>query len=209
MSFFNKQEDEFNNAKIILSTDDEQTKSESQRSSFFGTLKGYIHVNSNEEEPIDKEIKQTLLSKFQSFFVIEVNYTRFVICLLIGVACLFMGLMFLPMILIVPHKFVILMTIGNFMTIFSFIFFYGTNDYLQMLFNEYRKIYSCVFLISIFVGFFFLLKPTMYPIALICSGVQCIIMTIYLLTFIPGGNSGISMIMGLIKIPISNFFNRS
>ena len=129
------------------------------------------------------------------------------IFLSVGVGFIFLSMLFLPVVLFSPQKFVFLSSLGSFMTIYSFIFYYGTNDFISMIFGK-RKLYSIGFLASIFLGFYFTYKPTYYLVSLLCSAVQMIVMVIYVLTFVPGGKGGIALILNMLISPVKNIFNK-
>ena len=132
--------DNFNNAQIKLSNDDDVQKTQQQSSSFFNTLKGYVKLNSsdpdnsNENDPFfmpsTSTTETSVLKKLQNVFQVEQSYTKFLIVLFVGLCLLFLSLMFLPMVVFSPQKFVFMFSLGSFITIYSFIFYYGTNEFM-------------------------------------------------------------------------------
>ena len=97
--------DNFNNAQIKLSNDDDVQKTQQQSSSFFNTLKGYVKLNSsdpdnsNENDPFfmpsTSTTETSVLKKLQNVFQVEQSYTKFLIVLFVGLCLLFLSLMFL------------------------------------------------------------------------------------------------------------------
>lgn len=211
--------DNFNNVQIKLSNDDNtQNVQKQQSSSLFSTLKGYVTLNSNdtdnsnENDPfISSTPKETslFLSKVQNVFQVEQSYSKFLIVLFIGVCLLFLSLMFLPMVVFSPQKFVFMFSLGSFITIYSFIFYYGTNEFMKMIFCQERRMYTISFLASLGIGFYFMFKPTYYIIALLCSGLQMVVMVIFVLSFIPGGKNGIAFIINMMLAPLKNMINKN
>ena len=213
--------DNFSNAQIKLSNDQDEKPSPQKSSSLLNTLKGYIKLNpndldnnnTNENDSLKITTQSTLknedegmLSKIKNIFQVEQSYTRFLICLFVGICLMFLSLMFLPMVIFSPQKFVLMFSMGSFITIYSFIFYYGTNEFMNMIFCHERRIYTISFILSLFVGFYFTFNPTYYIIALLCSGLQMIVMVIYVLSFIPGGKNGISFILSMMVLPIKKLF---
>ena len=211
--------DNFNNAQIKLSNDDDVQKTQQQSSSFFNTLKGYVKLNSsdpdnsNENDPFfmpsTSTTETSVLKKLQNVFQVEQSYTKFLIVLFVGLCLLFLSLMFLPMVVLSPQKFVFMFSLGSFITIYSFIFYYGTNEFMKMIFCQERRVYTISFLASLGIGFYFMFKPTYYIIALLCSGLQMVVMVIFVLSFIPGGKNGISFILNMMMTPLKNMINKN
>ena len=119
-----------------------------------------------------------------------------------------LSFLFLPMILIAPKKFVSLFSMGSLITIFSFIFYYGTYDFLLMLFNKDRRWFTSGFLISVGIGVYFSFYPTYMIISIICSGFQMIVMFMFILSFIPGGKAGIDFMINIILSPFKKIFSK-
>lgn len=153
----------------------------------------------------EEERPQTTYEKIVSYIEVETSYTTFLIVLALGFFVIFMSLFFLPTIIIYPQKFVSLFSLGSFIIISSFIFIHGTKAYLEMLFNEDRRLYTISYFLSIFVGIYFSNFTTMFIVSHICSMLQLLIMAFFILSFIPGGQTGISFILGMIK----SFFVKS
>ena len=140
--------DNFNNAQIKLSNDDDVQKTQQQSSSFFNTLKGYVKLNSsdpdnsNENDPFfmpsTSTTETSVLKKLQNVFQVEQSYTKFLIVLFVGLCLLFLSLMFLPMVVFSPQKFVFMFSLGSFITIYTFIIYYGTNESMKMIFCQER-----------------------------------------------------------------------
>lgn len=215
--------DNFSNAQIKLSNDQDDKPSPQKSNSFLSTLKGYIKLNPNDldsnnsnendslifsSQPTIKNENEGMLSKIKNLFQVEQSYTRFLICLFVGICLIFLSLMFLPMVIFSPQKFVLMFSMGSFITIYSFIFYYGTNEFMNMILCNERRIYTISFILSLFVGFYFMFNPTYYIISLLCSGLQMIVMVIYVLSFIPGGKNGISFILNMMISPVKKLFGK-
>ena len=66
-----------------------------------------------------------LVSKIQ----VETSYLKFGIIFFTGIVIIIISFLFLPLIIITPKKFTLLFALGTFVTILSFIFYFGTNKF--------------------------------------------------------------------------------
>ena len=161
---------------------------------FVNKIKDYTKLGNNNSNEIQNNNNSDCLKKISSYIEIEKSYKIF--------------FLFLPMILIAPKKFVSLFSMGSLITIFSFIFYYGTYDFLLMLFNKDRRWFTSGFLLSVGIGVYFSFYPTYMIISIICSGFQMIVMFMFILSFIPGGQAGIDFMISIIVSPFKKIFSK-
>ena len=135
---------------------------------------------------------------------IEKNFKLFFILFISGLFLLFMSFMFLPIVLFKPQKFISCFNLGTFLTIFSFVFYYGSNEFFEMLFNKERKNFTIAYLFSLFIDLYLMNKTTFFIFALFLNVAQMLIMISFLLSFIPGGKSGIKLILSNVLNSIKN-----
>ena len=185
-----------------------KTESKNSYSSFINKIKNVVKISSTNDK-IEIENNNSLINKISKCFEVEKSYTNFFILLFIGLGLIGFSFFFLPMAILAPKKFVSLFSLGCIVTITSFIFYYGTCDFLLMLFRKDRRFISIGFFFSIFIGFSFSFNPTYYIISLICTGIQMIVMIMFILSFIPGGKSGINLIISIITSPFKKLFFRN
>lgn len=197
-------------AKIIQSCEDQEINALSYTSSFVNTLKGYVQLNTTEDQEMLKSdnLKPLFVSNVFSIFSIQQSYCKFGIFLTIGVIFFALAVMFLPIFWLSPKKFVSLFSLGTFFSIFSFIFVYGHKDFFSMIFSKERQGYSLIYLCSTFIGIYYSFNPTFYLLSLFCSIIQFIVTIIFVLSFIPGGSSGIAFIISMLASPFRKLFNR-
>jgi hypothetical protein len=190
------------------------TNHESGFSNIFNKVKGYVKLGSNDEESnlkVDESLPflERTKKKILNFIEVEKSYTLFFTFIAVGIGLIFLSLLFLPMAVLAPQKFVSLFSLGSFVTLISFIFIYGTSAYLGMLFTNSRAIFSTLFIISIFLGLYFcFFNQTYYLIALFCALIQLITLIIFILSFIPGGSMGISFFTSMLMSPARSFINK-
>lgn len=159
-------------------------------------------VNATENSGMLDKIK----NNFKNTFEVEKSYKTFFIFLFVGLGLIFLSLIFLPAIVLAPTKFVGLFSLGSLIILTSFIFIYGTSGYLDLLFSASRVTFTLMFLLSLIVSFYFSLIKNNYIISLICAVIQLVTLIIFTLSFIPGGQMGISFILEIIKSPFSSLW---
>lgn len=196
---------------IKLSNDKEaqssSLESPSITSGIFSTIKGYIKLGSSETEVPPQD--QSWISKISKKCEVERSYKLFFIFLFLGLGITFFSFFFLPMIILSPKKFVSLFSLGSSITICSFIFYYGTYDFLSMLFCKERRLYTIMFISSICLGECLSFTKAFFLLSVICSIVQMLIMFTFSLSFIPGGRTGIAFMWDLVLSPIKRMFTSS
>ena len=180
--------------------DEEQTlkkeeTNENKGSPITGMFKSVTSVFGGQSEPEP----ETTTDKILSYVEVEKSYTSFIILLGLGGFILFLSMMFLPIAIIRPQKFVSLFSLGSLLTILSFIFIYGTKEYFKMLFNSSRAYLSVLYFASIGIGIYFSFTDSWMIISHVCAVLQLITLITFVLSFLPGGNAGISFIWSTLK----------
>ena len=150
------------------------------------------------------KLRNFLVSKIQ----VETSYLKFGIIFFTGIVIIIISFLFLPLIIITPKKFTLLFALGTFVTILSFIFYFGTNKFFDVLFNKDRIWFTVIYLAGFFGCLFF---PTFfgknYFLILVFSGLELISTLFFILTFLPGGYSSIKMFTNLFCSQIKRIFN--
>ena len=152
------------------------------------------------------------LNKFKNFLVskiqVETSYLKFGIVFFTGIVVIIISFLFIPLIIITPKKFTLLFALGTFVTISSFIFYFGTNKFFDVLFNKDRIWFTVIYLTG-FVGCLFF--PTFfgknYFLILVFSGLEMVSTLFFILTFLPGGYSSIKMLTNLFCSQFKRLFN--
>ena len=157
--------------------------------------------------------KDACLTKFKNYLIskiqVETSYLKFGIIFITGMVIIIMSLFFLPLLFISPKKFALLFALGTFVSLSSFIFYYGTIKFIEILFNKDRIWFTIVYLVGFFGCLFF---PTFfgknYFIILVFSGLEMISTLFFILTFLPGGYSSIRLFTNLFVSQFKRLFNR-
>ena len=158
-------------------------------------------VNEDTNATENSGMLDKLKNNVKNTFEVEKSYKTFFIFIFIGLGLIFLSMIFLPAIVLAPQKFVGLFSLGSIIILLSFIFIYGTSGYLELLFSASRVTFTLMFLASLLVSFYFSFIKSNYIVSLICALVQMVTLIIFTLSFIPGGQMGISFIIELIKSP--------
>ena len=166
------------------------------------------YFKSDPEPEEEKGFFAKCLNNCLDIFEVEKSYTIFFIVISVGTGLLCLSLIFLPLVLISPQKFVSLFSLGASVILLSFIFIYGTKDYCFQLFSSSRAFVSVLFIVSIFVGVYASFIKGFYLISLICAVFQLITLIVFTLSFIPGGQYGISMVWSMVLYPFTSIWNK-
>ncbi len=175
---------------------------------YIGIAKEIKEINEDENTEEQSGMLKSITNNIQNSIEVETDYKMFFIFIAIGMGFICLSLMFLPIILLSPQKFVTLFSIGSIVSLSSFIFVYGTQGYISMLFSPERKWFSMLYLVSIFVGLYYAFFHSYYLVSIICALIQLITLIIFTLTFIPGGSSGISLLVGMLRMPFNSLWMR-
>jgi hypothetical protein len=138
---------------------------------------------------------------------IQPSYKLFLIFIILGVIFLFSCAMTLPIFLITPSKFLFLFTLGDGFILFSFLFYYGSSGFKNILMNENSRLIIISLICSTIVGLFISLRGH-YFISLCFVIVQIIGSIMFVLTIIPYGQYGINAMNSVLFSPIKNFAER-
>lgn len=126
---------------------------------------------------------------------------RQVFCALLFLSALFFALAFfvgVPMLALKPQKFALSFTCGSLTFMASFGILSGPLEHLKSMFRAERMLFTTIYLGSMFVTLYLTctkggLKG--HALVLICSAVQLVTLMWYLVSFLPGGTMGLSMVM--------------
>lgn len=167
-------------------------------------------IEANNNNPGDSKIKrckQKILKTIEENLEVEKSYKTFSIMIFIGLGMLCLSLLFLPVIIFSPSKFVMCFSLGSMIILSSFIFIYGTKSYVEKLFAKNRFVFTILFLVSIILGLYFSISGN-YLISIFLAAFQLVTLVVFTLTFFPGGSTGISFIGNLLLSPFRNIWSR-
>jgi hypothetical protein len=140
-----------------------------------------------------------------------VSYLPQVFCALLFLSALFFALAFfvgMPMIAVRPQKFALSFTFGSFMFMLSFGILKGPMEHLKSLFQAERIYFTTLYFGSMFLTLYATFSyggASGYILVMSASGAQLVALMWYLISFLPGGSSGLKYVglaMGHILKPV-------
>ena len=124
---------------------------------------------------------------------ISSNMKLFLLCMLICGFNFFLFLMSLPLIFLSPSKILSHLSFGNILLILSLLFYYGSNRFFGFLRDGRRFRITLIHILLIICGLFLPIFQG-YLFSFILDLALIITTVMFLLTIIPGGQSGINAI---------------
>lgn len=125
--------------------------------------------------------------------------TLFVMCFSAGAMMIGLSFMFLPMILLKPHKFAAAFTAGNLLAIMSTWVIVGPRAQLASMFHPARATAAAAYLGSLIFALFaaFFGGRLRYPLVLVSLVVEVLALVWYSLSYIPFGRQALSRLTGI------------
>ena len=138
---------------------------------------------------------------------ISPNMKLFLLCLIICGINFFLLLMSFPMIFISPSKILGYLSFGNILFIMSLLFYYGSNRFFGFLRDGRRFRITLIHLILILFGLFLpMFRGYFFSFLLDLALIVTTVM--FLLTIVPGGQSGINAIQGSLYSMLLQVFSK-
>ena len=139
---------------------------------------------------------------------ISSNMKLFLLCMLICGFNFFLFLMSLPLIFLSPSKILSHLSFGNILLILSLLFYYGSNRFFGFLRDGRRFRITLIHILLIICGLFLPIFQG-YLFSFILDLALIITTVMFLLTIIPGGQSGINAIQASLFSLLPQLFKLS
>ena len=154
-----------------------------------------VSISSSQEEQTEQtdSAPKTCKDKVANTIISKVE---FLLCI---------NLLMIPLIITSPSKFSMTLAFGSSFVLISFLFYYGTKNYVMKLFDQKRYLLSLLFISSIILAIVFWFIDN-YFLSLLSCLYQSLCFILFGLSFIPGGQSGISFIKKKISSPFVKIF---
>ena len=120
------------------------------------------------------------------------RFTTFAILAVLGGLCMMFAFTFLPFVIISPHKFALLFTLGSALMLASFSFLRGHMAFIKHLSSMDRLPFSGSYLVSLVGTLYCSMVMGSYLLTLIFSVIQVIALLYFLVSYIPGGVSALT-----------------
>lgn len=116
----------------------------------------------------------------------------FMTSLVLGAICFGLAISFLPMLVINPRKFSLLFSLGSLFTISSFSFLYGPYNHLMHLFSKERLPFTLIYFTTLIGTLYFAMGLQSAILTPIAAVLQVVALTWFVVSYIPGGQAGLS-----------------
>lgn len=115
----------------------------------------------------------------------------FMSSLILGTICFGLAISFLPMLLLNPRKFSLLFTLGSVFTLSSFSFLWGPYSHMVHLFSKERLPFTLVYLTTLIATLYFAMGLQSAILTPIAAVLQVIALLWFVISYIPGGQTGL------------------
>ncbi|CAF3790775.1 unnamed protein product [Rotaria sp. Silwood1] len=115
----------------------------------------------------------------------------FMVCLVMGIFCLFLSSLFIPVIVIKARKFALLFSFGSLFFLSSFSMLWGPTNHLKHLTNVDRLPFSISYLVTLICTIYYSVLVKSYFFTIIFALLQIGALIWYVVSYIPGGARGL------------------
>ncbi|XP_061197169.1 uncharacterized protein LOC133205382 [Saccostrea echinata] len=115
----------------------------------------------------------------------------FVMFLLLGTFCFSLASLYIPLLLLKARKFAMLYTLGSLFAISSFSFLWGPVHHIKHLFSVSRLPFTAAYLGTMLATIYFSVWVKSTVLTVICAVLQVITLIWYVVSYIPGGQTGL------------------
>lgn len=116
----------------------------------------------------------------------------FMFCLVMAIFCFFMCSLYIPVLVLKARKFALLYSMGSAFFLMSFAALWGPMNHIKHLLSGDRLPFTLIYFLTIGATLYFSMWRRSYLLTLLCAVVQLLVMTWYIISYIPGGQTGLS-----------------
>ncbi|KAJ7548432.1 hypothetical protein O6H91_07G012000 [Diphasiastrum complanatum] len=168
------------------------------------TIKGAFNTVSRNVRELPGNV-QTAASSLPSRKAI----TYFGVMLGAGMFFIFIAfLLFLPVIVLMPHKFASCFTIGSLLVIGSFFVLKGPRTQFFHMISKERLPFTAAFIGSMAGTIYASMVMHSYVLSVIFSVIQVLALLYYVVSYFPGGSAGLQFLTAMIKSWVMKCFGR-
>jgi len=136
------------------------------------------------------------------------RFTTFAILAAAGAICMIFAFTFLPFVVLSPHKFALLFTMGSALMLASFSFLRGHVAFVKHLSSMERLPFSGSYVISLVGTLYSSLVMGSYLLTLIFSVIQVVALLYFLVSYIPGGVSALTFMGSMMGSGLKSLVSR-
>lgn len=133
----------------------------------------------------------------------------FCLCMVMGFLCFVLAAMYTPVLLLKARKFALLYTMGSLFTICSFSFLWGPLNHLRHLFSRDRLPFTAAYFGTLCATLYFALHVQSTPLTVLCAVGQIVALLWFLISYIPGGQTGMQLFTRLFSSAVSNTVSKT
>ncbi|PSN58167.1 hypothetical protein C0J52_00991 [Blattella germanica] len=133
----------------------------------------------------------------------------FCICIMMGILCFVLAAMYTPVLLLKARKFALLYTMGSLFTILSFSFLWGPMNHLKHLFSRERLPFTAAYFGTLLATLYFALSVQSTPLTVLFAVGQIMALLWFLISYIPGGQTGLSFFTRLFSSAVTNTVSKT
>lgn len=122
------------------------------------------------------------------------RYSAFALFLVASAFLFLLAFLHFPLVIISPRKFVVPYCLASLLVAISFGFIHGFVSYVKHLFSPEKRLLSIAFYGFTFVTLYVAFSLKSYILTAIFSIIQFVSMIAYIVSYVPGGSSGMSML---------------
>ncbi len=133
----------------------------------------------------------------------------FMIFLGMGVLCFSLASMYIPVLILYARKFALLFSLGSMFTLGSFGLLWGPCNHLRHLFSKERLPFTSVYLVTLFATLYFAMGLQSTALTVLAASGQVIALVWFVVSYIPGGQTGLKFFSKLCSSFCKTTVNRS
>lgn len=134
------------------------------------------------------------------------RYVAFALCIAASTLLLFIAFFRMPLSVVFPGKFVLPLCLANLFLFTSFGFLHGFGSYAKHLVSRDRWPFTALFFGSTMATLYVAYFIQFYPVTLVFTLVQMAASLSYVVSYVPGGSTGLSFIGSTIKSKFTGGF---
>ncbi|XP_065210798.1 uncharacterized protein LOC135838903 [Planococcus citri] len=154
-------------------------------------------LNSNNQKYYQGWFECPSLSRMQKLIC-------FCICLCVSGLFFGLSLLYIPVIVLKARKFALCFTLGSCSTLCSFAFLWGPVNYLKHLCSVERLPFTAVYFASLSATLYFAMVMQSTILTALCAVIQIVSLVWFVVTYIPGGQTGLSMFRRIFTSAVSS-----
>lgn len=127
-------------------------------------------------------------------------------CMGMGILCFSMAAAYLPVLIVAARKFALLYTLGSIFFISSFSLLYGPKKHFKHLISTERLPFTASYVLSMSFTLYAALGIRSYLLTIVAAGIQCVALSYFTLSYIPGGQTALKFMAKMFYALFSRCF---